>query len=196
MINLADFLKRGGRVMVLDIEAVGLHGEGFAFGYQVTVHDTPVAEHAAHCSPRLAHGTPQDLKWVLDNVPAKLERSHARASPREVRDDFWECWMREKNLGTLLMADVGWPVEANFLSACIADDQSNRHWHGPYPLLDLSSILWTRGINPLQTQPRQSGEHMVHDPLHDARQSARIFREMVTGKSEKPIYTPPHEDDS
>jgi hypothetical protein len=159
--------------MVFDVEAIGLHGEGFAVGYVVIDRDgTRYAERQFACPPEAAEGSDEGRAWVMQNVrPMHAEYQ----TPRQVRDEFWQAWMRWKAARPLrLVSDCAWPVETRFLSDCIRDD-STRSWHGPYPLLDVSSVLLSRGYDPAATYWRDADEYPIHSPLADARQSARLF---------------------
>ena len=71
------------------------------------------------------------------------------------------------------MADCAWPVEANFLSACVKLNHKEREWQGPYPLHDLASVLLALGADALAVTERLPDELPAHHPLMDARQSAR-----------------------
>jgi hypothetical protein len=68
-----------------------------------------------------------------------------------------------------------WPVEARFLAACVDDNPMTHEWSGPYPLHDLASVLMAAGRDPLAKNERLPGELPEHDPLADARQSARLL---------------------
>lgn len=76
-------------------------------------------------------------------------------------------------------ADCGWPVEANFLSACVKDDWGDRCWQGPYPLMEIATVLQMAGLDPLGKYDRQPDEMPVHDPTSDARQSGRMLFEAM-----------------
>lgn len=161
--------------MVFDVESVGLHGEGFAVGWVIVRRDGGEIARAEYgTDPGLARGDADDLAWVrehcqtMNNVPAEN-------GPYWVRERFWEAWEYAKERGAVLAAEVAWPVEANFLSACIADDPERRKWNGPYPLLDVSSVRLAAGFDPTKSVPRHSGELPEHNPLADARQSSRLL---------------------
>mgnify|MGYP003529634433 CR=1 len=70
--------------------------------------------------------------------------------------------------------ECGWPVEASFLSACIRDD-AFRNWDGPYPMREIASIMLAAGMDPMATYEREESEKPAHEPLADARQSARLL---------------------
>lgn len=168
--------------MVLDVESIGLHGEAFAFGY-VVIDTTLGAQRASQrgaCSPNKARGTAADHLWVAENVPKFHESDD---SPRLVRQRFWSSWTYWAERGAVLVADVAWPVEARFLAACIDDDPTVRAWQGPYPLHELTSIAMAMGADVEQLwRDRRDIELPKHDPLNDARQSARILVELLTGQ--------------
>ena len=157
--------------MVFDVESIGLHGEGFAVGWVVVNRAREkLSEGCLSCSPDLCAGTPANRAWVTENV-APLE--HTSPSREHLLNTFWEVWRRWAELGAFLVADCSWPVEANFLSACVALKPEEREWQGPYPLHDLASVLLALGKDPLAITPRRADELPAHHPLMDARLSAR-----------------------
>lgn len=158
--------------MVFDVESIGLHGEGFAVGYVVV--DSTGTFHGGGkyvCPQSEATGTEEGRRWVRENVPP--DRVSA-SNPREVRDLFWRDWTAWKERGALLVADCAWPVEARFLAACVDDEPDERQWRGPYPLHELASFMVAAGMDPMETYNRLPDEP-PHDPLGDARQSARLL---------------------
>lgn len=158
--------------MVFDVESVGLHGEGFAVGYVVVAPDMEVAVGTRYtCHPDRANGGPEGRAWVAENCPpVEIDC----ASPRTVRNRFWQDWLLMKERGAVLVADCAWPVEARFLAACVDDDPEARQWQGPYPLHELASFMVAAGMDPMATYDRLPDEPQ-HDPLGDARQSARLL---------------------
>ena len=164
--------------MVIDVESVGLHGEGFAVGWVVVGYDGVVVEECRLCvSPDDARGTASGREWVEANCPVSAQ-SLCR-SVADLRRTFWSRWREWKGRGAALVADCGWPVEARFLAACVDDRPEVREWEGPYPLHELASILLASGADPLKERDRLPNELPVHDPLADARQSARLLCEAV-----------------
>lgn len=170
--------------MVFDVESIGLHGEGFAVGW-VVIDDggKRIDQGLVACPKDWASGTWFDHDWVSANVttevPDGLPLYGLAQSPKDVRDAFWEQWMRWKAEGAELWADCAWPVEARFLIACIEDDKVHRKWEGPYPLHDIATLALAKGHDPVRTWDRQSDEEPAHNPLMDARQSARILHELL-----------------
>jgi hypothetical protein len=165
--------------MVFDVESVGLHGEGFAVAWVVVDRSGEgVASAAYSCDPSLAVGDDEGREWVAENVtvPPAGRKRH----PAHVRDEFWRAWEDARSRGATLWAECCWPVEANFLSACVADDPGARRWAGPYPLHDVASVRLAAGLDPLATVDRLPDELPAHNPLADARQSARLLIEALS----------------
>lgn len=162
--------------MVFDVESVGLHGEGFSVGWVVVDADEKRVVTSAQyaCEPSRAEGTDESREWLSKNVPVPRQGYNC-ASPRGVRDEFWRAWQYGKNKGALLVADCCWPVEARFLASCVDDNPKEREFSGPYPLHDVASILLANGVDPLAKHERQADELPEHDPMADARQSARLL---------------------
>lgn len=166
--------------MVFDVESIGLHGEGFAVGYVVVNRMGVEVTHASiACSTMMAVGSDDDRTWVSKNVPV-FKPTIKCSNPLQVRQSFWNQWMCWKEKGAVLVADCAWPVEARFLIACVYDNLLERKWQGPYPLLDVSSFLMAAGIDPLQKFARLENELPIHDPVCDARQSARLLIQSIT----------------
>lgn len=168
--------------LVFDVESVGLHGEGFAVGWCVV--DLKGGYHAdgwVSCPSAKAFGTDEDRAWVHANIEERPDRNN----PYEVRELFWSVWRDWAGLDAYLAADVPWPVEARFLAQCV-DDFAHNPFDGPYPLLDIASIRFARGFDPLATEPREANELPAHNPLNDARQSARLLLAALSPKETTP----------
>ena len=158
-----------------DVESIGLNGEGFAVGWVVISEHTggEVSSGRVACDPALARGEQSDRDWVRMNCPP-IEATHA--TPRDVRDSFWSemaAWIAQ---GGTVIVECGCPVEANFLADCIRDVPGRQ---GPYPLHDVATAMLAAGMDPMATYARDTLEMPKHDPLADARQSARLWREAM-----------------
>ena len=169
------------KFMVFDVESIGLHGEGFAVAWVVVDRSGQrFDEGCLSCDPSLCVGTDESRAWVDENVPT-LARTNA--TKQHLRNTFWHAWRYWADRGAVLVADCAWPVEANFLSACIRLNHAEREWQGPYPLHDLASVLLAIGADPLAVATdRLPDELPAHHPLMDARQSARQLLECLNRK--------------
>jgi hypothetical protein len=166
--------------MVFDVESIGLHGEGFDVGWVIVQRDgREVAAARRWCFPDAANGTQGGHDWVGQNwqQPHGNDWSNSE-TPRAVRAAFRDDWYRWVNQsGAVLAAEVSWPVEARFLLDCVRD--TGGEWSGPYPLIDIASVRLAAGFDPVTTEPRLPNETPAHNPLADARQSARLLIEAL-----------------
>ncbi len=182
------------------MESIGLHGEGYAVGWVYVVDGVEVRAGREACDPWVAYGTKDDRDWVAANVPAiPMTQNSTRDVRAAFRAAFRSAWFDAKADGAIMVADCAWPVEANFLTACAADIPEARRWgrpyplhdvpeahlqvhrwRGPYPLHDVATARLCAGLDPLATVMRLPNEEPKHDPLADARQSARLFAEAMS----------------
>lgn len=158
--------------MVFDVESIGLHGEGWTVGFVVVdATGLPFGTGKYACLPSMAAGSEEGRIWVAANCPPMLTNC---STTHEVRRRFWQDWLVWKERGAVLVADCQWPVEARFLIACIDDAPDERGWSGPYPMHELASFMLAAGMDPMKEYERLPDEPK-HDPLGDARQSARLL---------------------
>lgn len=165
-----------GNKFIFDVESVGLHGEGFAVAGGIYDADGKVIrEFAYHCDSSLAKGELEDRQWIKQNVTIH-KSSIEQANPFLVRERFWNDWMHAKGaFQAQMFVECGWPVEAAFLEACIKDFPVSRNWDGPYPMHEIASIMVAAGMDPMASYDRLPEELPAHEPLADARQSARLL---------------------
>lgn len=183
-VGSSAWLGHGIPAMVFDVESIGLHGEGYAVGYVVIVDGNEVEADMFACPGGMAEGVDSDRLWVYENIPALKANSPDAFT---VREKFWRRWQEWKAKGALLAADCAWPVEARFLAACVDALPDERRFAGPYPLVEISTWMMAAGQDPMKTHVRLESELPQHNPLADARQSARLLMEAIeVTKSEWP----------
>lgn len=192
---------------VFDVESVGLYGEGFAVGW--TVVDVDGKEHESGLLvtdwTEFTRYDPFDARWVRNNVPP-MPITHKHVD--DLRSEFFNViqrWhinsdeaYRHHPKAHSFWADWGYPVEARFLSDCrhtgfwkaSADCRTvfdiPRHAM-PAPLHEIATLRLAAGFIG-HGDPRLPNELPEHNPLNDARHSARILvaamkrlREMAQG---------------
>lgn len=171
------------KYLVFDVESVGLHGQAFAVGGVLvdTVSFEITGDFLYSCPPENASGTYKDLTWVRKNVP---DLKPELPSPKMVRKAFEAHWLLAKKKGARLAADCPWPVEARFLIDCV-DNGDLREEDAPYPLVDINSLLIYKRENPVLHQIRLADELPMHNPLNDAKQSARALLELFYDRTER-----------
>lgn len=165
----------GSPFFIFDVESIGLYGEGFAVAGGVYLDGAPQWEFCFCCPRGKAEGLQADRDWVNQNVPMLILNEN---DPRGLRMSFWSAWETAKAEGAQMAAECLWPVEARFLRDCIIDD-AQRLATAPYPCHEIASVMLSAGMNPMATYDRTPSELPRHNPLADARQSARLLFEAL-----------------
>lgn len=165
---------------VFDVESVGLYGEGFAAGYTVLDQKGEEVDAGCFACPSvLADGSDSDRDWINENVPM-IE--YTNDNPAEVRREFWKAWKYWSSQGASMFAETAFPVETLFLIDCV-QEVPMRKKEAPYPLHDISSVMLSFGMDPKAEYDRYITELPKHNPLADARQSARLLMESLSATS-------------
>lgn len=169
--------------MVMDIESIGLFGPAWAFGFVVMDENfVTIEEGYTCCNPAAitSYYHPKDYQWIMENVvphcPVTTELYAL------VGAEFWVAWQKYHAEGYQLWADCCFPVETNFIAQVLEKDEYSRS-KSPYPLYDLATLLFARGYDPTATFARLEDELPAHNPLADAKQSARILKTLLKGES-------------
>lgn len=171
-------MKKSDPFFIFDVESIGLHGEGFAVAGGIYIGYSAVYEFAYACPESEAAGDDADRDWVKKNVPV-LHITHR--NPEGVREAFFAEWEKAKVKypGICMAGECIWPVEAGFVARCIYQDKEKRNWSGPYPLHEIASIMAAAGMDPMITYARNASELPPHNPLADARLSARLLHDAL-----------------
>ena len=158
---------------VFDVESRGLRGEGFAVGWVVV--DATGEEYESgllvtewrDSSKRWA--TSDVDAWLTINIPP-MEITHESADSMRLHFlKVLEQW-GAKVYG--LWVDWGYPVETNFLEQCWkASYLQHCGIDIPPPLHEIATLELAAGI--IGETPRLPSELPEHNPLNDARHSAR-----------------------
>lgn len=156
------------RFFSFDAETDGLYGEVFAIA-AVVIDEGGVVEDQ-FCMKCVKPGV-RDA-WTAENCLPYLSDIPDCESRAELRARFWDFYLRYREQ-CVIVADIPCPVEAGLLRACVEEDLPERAFLGPYPLIDVASALFARGIDPdidRMAFAEQKGRR--HHPLDDAVASA------------------------
>lgn len=107
-------------------------------------------------------------EWVKRNVFDSLSNAEkVYASEYELLEAVWDLWMKHRETA-YAVADVMHPVESRLFTECVRHDEKNREFLGPFPLLDLSTLLMTRGVDWNADRNELSGMALTrHDAMDD-----------------------------
>jgi hypothetical protein len=160
--------------LVFDVESVGLYGEGFSWGgVLIDRKGNEIDRWCYWTDPRNAFGHDDDREWVNLNIPIPGFMVTC-SDTKSVQRSFYKVWGELRLQRVILASDCPFPVEAGFLMDCM-DLPEALNPNSPYPLIDVASVLLANGMDLLATYDRLPNELPIHDPLCDARQSARIL---------------------
>ena len=192
------------RILCLDVESNGLHGEEIAIGAAILGGSGTVVqgfEGEQHIcveetfSGRVARLPKKMDSWVRENVFPQIQDLPEYKNPRALREAFWAWFKVQKRYCHLVVTDCGYPVETGFLCRCQRDNLEERDMAGPYPLHELATLLLAAGVDPDISREEFAGEVKFqggkHNPLWDAvvsgicalkaqemcEDSRRVFRE-------------------
>lgn len=172
------------QVISIDAESNGLGGQAFAVALtlsdssgelQSSVFRSPINGVvdpwvAGHVLPVIAD-VPENVSsyvTLLDEVERTLNAWRARSGTRPD--------------GVPVIAHVPWPVEARLLLDVYSGP---RIWGGPFPLIDVASIMLALGHDPtsvdsyLDARGIERPTGSPHHPLYDVRAAERCFRDLV-----------------
>lgn len=158
-----------------DVETDGLYGEAFAVAAVIIDQSGKIVDQfMGKCEyPGI------ESEWVKTNCLPHLNDLPEFDSRRSMRDAFWTFYAQYRE-SSHIMADVAFPVEAQFIRACVEDDLPAREFQGPYPLIDVSSLFFAQGIDPDIDRLEFSGyKGTAHNPLDDAIASAKCALKLL-----------------
>lgn len=164
--------------LVIDVESMGLYGEPFAVGWVLV--DSKGSE--LDCGylgypDGYAVGSLRDREWVEQYVVPTLPECNT-SSFTELCKKFGHKLnqYQQDYLFLAVWADCMFPVETNFFAAL---NGMEVYCDNPYPIHEIATVLFLTGKNPLEYFPRLENELPAHNPLNDARQSARLLIEAL-----------------
>lgn len=164
------------KCLFIDAETDGLYGSLITTAMMVT--DEEGAElDRFYCGVRIRdEDTYQD--WVREHVLPYLG-SYEVCETEEILLEriwaFWEKWKQE----VWVVADIPYPVEAAVFVKCVRRDPEHRQFEAPYPILDLGTILWTHGLDPLTERDsllEGKREGMIHNAWSDVLTMIEIWK--------------------
>lgn len=173
----------GKKLFFIDAETDGLYGAFISAAIVITAEDGREVE-------RFYYGIHQknlqvDDPWVRENVLPVMGDYTPCENEDELLERIWKIWEKYRS-DSYVIGDVIYPVEARLFMECVSHDKSRRKYKAPYPLLDLSSILYAKGIDPLEEREKLSGtmgSAGKHNALRDVLISIEIYKK-IFGKGE------------
>lgn len=169
------------KLVFVDAESDGLYGEFLAVGLAA-------ADMEGNITERVYYGVRRENmqvsdSWTRENVLPVLGGYEVCENEEELLEKVWDFWMKYSR-EAYAVADVMYPVEARLFMKCVMKNELDRKWQAPFPVLDLSSLLFAAGYDPLESRdhilnrPPSAG---VHNALHDAETAAAVWKSCGLG---------------
>lgn len=181
--GFADFIRNGikgneAKTIFVDAESDGLYGPFLTVAIIITNLEGEELERFYYgiCKDTLAV---KDI-WTRKNVLSVLGEYTSCENEQKLLEKVWAVWetYREE---AYVVADVMYPVEARLFQRCV-EQNADRKLEAPFPLLDLSSMLWTKGIDPLAERERLAkiqNRNRKHNALYDVEVAIEIYKKYI-----------------
>ena len=122
--------------------------------------------------------------WVEENVLPRLGEYEPVDTEEELLRKAWDFWLRYRE-EAYAVCDVGYPVEARFLKACVELDVKQNAMLAPFPLVDLSSLILAKGYEPLINREELVADYestKQHNELYDVEVSIEVWKKLMSKK--------------
>ena len=156
------------KFLFIDAETDGLYGSFLTVGLVVT-------DDAGNMIEKAYYGIKKENMmisdvWTRENVFTVLGDYEACEDEAELLEKVWAFWMKYRE------------VESRLFMKCVMNNESERKYLGPFPMLDLSSLLMAAGYDPLidraellDEDEKQMMANKTHNALNDAEMTAAIW---------------------
>lgn len=172
------------KILSVDVESNGLHGQPFAIGAICTSDTGLLDAYLARCPI----DGPVD-PWVAANVlPALADAPERWADYANMLRDFAAWYDDQQDGNPLVIAHIAVPVEARLFSDMVR--VLNRDpFSGPFPLHDLATLLYAAGHDPTSADAYRTAHGLrmadayeamsPHNPLYDAAVAETCWRHVA-----------------
>ncbi len=123
------------------------------------------------------------VPWVKDNVLPYLKDSVRSDddyydSEKELIEAFYSFYREYADYDVI--ADVPVPVEARLFIKAVENAIKEREFKAPFPLMDLSSMLYVKGYSPRVERRTivDCSDLRLHNSFDDVRMSIRIWKKL------------------
>jgi DNA polymerase III alpha subunit (gram-positive type) len=175
--------KTNKKIMSVDVETNGLYGQPFAIGAVLFNNGETTEEFTARCPCPINMN-----EWVKDNVlPALTNMPETHPNYHTMVEAFYSWYMTHKE-GAVIIAHIAHPVETGLFRDMIKA-APGRDFNGPYPFIDVASVLLAKGFDPLSVDqyilkkklsvPPESPHH----PLYDAHAALAVYIHLMGYKN-------------
>ncbi len=167
--------------LFVDAETDGLYGQ-FLSVAAIVLNDTGEEVDTFYGTIR----KPENIvssEWVKENVlPYLRDGIRSDADLYDAEDEMVEAFYDFYSVHAEcdVIADVPYPVESRLFIKIVWSDPEDRMYKLPFPLMDLSSMLYARGYQPLcdRREITDCSDLRLHNALDDVRMSIRVWEKI------------------
>lgn len=166
------------KLFFIDAETDGLYGRFISAAVIIT--DSKCNELERHYWGINVNSEDIESNWVKDNVLPVMGNDYEQCGNEdELIENVWNLW-NKYGQDAYVVADVAFPVEARLFEKCILADREAREYNGPFPLVDVSSLLIARGIEPLTDRKTYSGldNKKQHRAIEDVEMMVAMWKKI------------------
>ena len=119
--------------------------------------------------------------WVKENVIGKFGDYEVCEDEYDLLEKVWTVWKKYRDKA-YVVTDVMHPVESRLFTECARNDLENRKFEGPFPILDLSSILYAKGYNPIADYSdilEEYDKNIQHNAMDDVETIIKVYRKVM-----------------
>ncbi len=176
-----DFVLKDKGFFVIDCETNGLYGPFLTAAVVVTDHELNITGRYYYGASETI--TKAENPWVLEHVIPILGNYEDCRTESGLYEKVWNLWS-DYRADHYAIADVNFPVENRFFTNCVEINRPAREQMAPFPLLDLSSFLFQRGIDPLAPRLELSGLQAdnQHNALFDVEMTVAVMKKLWENK--------------
>lgn len=167
------------KIFFIDAETDGLYGEFISIGAVVTDKEGNELDQF-YMADREMISKKTLQTWVLEHVIPYIGSCRLIRGQKLLLEEFWKFWLKYQK-DVYCVADVPYPVEYRLFQKCVEVNVKEREFLAPYPLLDISSIMLARELDPLyeRTELVENKGAVVHNALFDAKMSAELWQKLL-----------------
>ena len=169
------------KYMFVDAETDGLYGRILSIAALVCDSKGNEIETFDHyCSV-----TEEDIEdpWVKEHVYPILKTGIEEKDEHSLLCSFWNFYKKQSDCA--IIGDVTYPVECRVFEKCVRMDLPGRAFEGPFPLMDLSSMLYAKGYDPLTERYDLVADKIMfnqHSAIDDVRMAKEIWKNLIIEK--------------
>ncbi len=166
-------------IIFIDAESDGLYGNFISVAMLVADQN---GNELKHFYFGLKKELLNDIKtqWVTENVLPIMGEYKECDSEKDMLQKVWNVWLKYRE-NAYMIADVAYPVETRLIRECVALSNDAEVFFAPFPLLDLSSMLYAKGINPLVSRYEfldLKNNDKQHNALEDVKISLEVWKKI------------------